>query len=174
MSTNTESVKAFETVERFFQERGWKFTRDSEKQVLRMVVAGDYGQYVCYAHVVDERPLVLFHSTVSVRVPEEKRPAVAEYLTRANWCLWLGNFEMDYSDGEVRYKTGLDVRDGELTMGMVGVLVFANLQTMDRYFPGMMSVIWSDISPEAAVAKAEGRRSEEPWPWETPGVRRFG
>jgi len=63
---------------------------------------------------------------------------------------------MDYADGEVRYKTSLDIRDGELTTEMIKVLVHANLSTMDRYFPGMMAVLSGSGAPESAVARIEG------------------
>ena len=37
------------------------------------------------------------------RGAEIKRQDIAEYLTRANYGMVMGNFEMDYSDGEIRY-----------------------------------------------------------------------
>lgn len=82
---------------------------------------------------------------------------VAEYLTRANYGLPLGNFEMDFSDGEVRFKTSLDVEGEEymLTPAMIKSLVYSNVLTMDRYLAGMMAVIYGDASPEQEIAKAE-------------------
>jgi hypothetical protein len=46
-------------------------------------------------------PLVAFYTHVQCRVPKEKRPVLIEYLTRANYGLWLGNFELDLRDGEI-------------------------------------------------------------------------
>ncbi len=39
-----------------------------------------------------------------VKAPEEKRLAIAEFVARANDGLRIGNFELDFGDGEVRYK----------------------------------------------------------------------
>ena len=63
---------------------------------------------------------------------------------------------MDFSDGEVRYKTSIDVEGGELTFKMWKSLVYANVLTMDRYFPGIMSVVYGGTSPEEAITEIEG------------------
>src|SRR5262249_47600370 len=88
-------------------------------------------------------------------VPEEKRVEIAEFITRANYGLVIGNFEMDYNDGEVRYKTSVDVEGGELTPKMIENLMRANLMTMDRYFAGVMGVLYGDRDPAEAIAEME-------------------
>jgi hypothetical protein len=93
---------------------------------------------------------------VPCRIPAEKRFAAAELLNRINFGLPLGVFEMDFTDGEVGYRTSIDVADGELTEGMVEVLVGASLATTDRYLPAIMSFLWNDTAPEDAVAMIEG------------------
>ena len=69
--------------------------------------------------------------------------------------LWLGNFELDFRDGEIRYKTSLHIGDGLLTVDMLSALLGANVATMDRYMPGIMSVLWNDVSPEDAIGLCE-------------------
>ena len=43
-----------------------------------------------------------------------------------------------------------------LVPALVGPLVYANVLMMDRYLPGLMSVIYGNVAPAEAVAKAEG------------------
>jgi len=38
---------------------------------------------------------------------------------------------------------------------MVKTLFAANLLTLDRYYPGLMKVLWSDMDPEAAITEIE-------------------
>jgi hypothetical protein len=155
MEADSASTRAFEAVVQYFEQDGWKFTLHDDRRTVMLGVTGKNGRYQCFVHVRDEHPVVSVFSIAGVRVPEAKLPAMAEFLTRANYGLCLGNFEMDYSDGEVRYKTSLDIRDGELTTDMIKVLVHANFGTMDRYFPGMMAVLSGSGSPESAVARIE-------------------
>jgi hypothetical protein len=79
---------------------------------------------------------------------------MAEFLTRANFGLTIGNFEMDFSDGELHYKTAIDVTGDRLSLPLVENLVQANLVIMDKYLPGIVAVIGGE-HPEAAVANVE-------------------
>ena len=83
---------------------------------------------------------------------------VAEFITRANYGLKVGNFEMDMDDGEVRFKTSIDVEKDQLNRTQVSNLVYANVWTMDRYLPGIFSVIYGSENPRQAVNKIEGRQ----------------
>jgi hypothetical protein len=155
MESESASTRAFEAVVRYFEQDGWKFTCHDDRQLLTMGLVGKNGRYQCLVRVRNEHPVVSVLSIAGLRVPEDKLASMAEFLTRANYGLCLGNFEMDYSDGEVRYKTSLNIRDGELTTEMIKVLVHVNFGTMDRYFPGMMVVLSGSGSPESAVARVE-------------------
>ena len=62
---------------------------------------------------------------------------------------------MDFSDGEVRYKTSIDVEGGGLASLMVKSLIYANVPTMNKCLPGIMSVIYAGIDPAEAIAKVE-------------------
>ena len=80
---------------------------------------------------------------------------MAEFITRANFGMIIGNFELDYSDGEIRYKTSVDVEEVEVTDPLVRHLIYANVLTMDKYFPGLMRVLYGGISPVEAIEEVE-------------------
>ena len=144
-----------ETITQFFQEDDWNVELVEDESYLRWGFKGEYGRWTCIAQAMQEREQAIFYSVLPSVVPQERRSAVSEFITRANYGLLSGNFEMDWSDGEVRYKTMLDVEGGVLTVMMVRNLVHANLFTVDRYFNGLMNVIYSDKSPALAVAESE-------------------
>jgi hypothetical protein len=77
------------------------------------------------------------------------------FVTRANYGLWTGNFELNLRGGEIRYKTNLHLADGELTTEMLTALLRVNADTLDRYLPGIMSVLWNDVSAEDAIGLTE-------------------
>jgi len=97
----------------------WKFGDDPERLTLLMGYGGRNGLYLRVLQVRPQHPLIAFYTHVQCRVPEPKRAALAEYLARANYGLWLGNFEMDLRDGEIRCETSLHLADGELINAMV-------------------------------------------------------
>ncbi len=133
----------------------WKFGEDAERLTLTMGYGARHGVYYCVLQVHPQYPLVAFYAHVQCRVPDEKRPALTEYLTRANYGLWLGNFELDLRDGEIRYTTSLHLADGELTAKMLAALLRINGDTLDRYLPGIMSMLWNDLSAEDALGLTE-------------------
>ena len=145
----------FEALVDYLTEDNWKFTVFQEDTAVVLNFRGEAGTWQCFANVDEERQWFSFYSILPSNVPEEKRPDVAEFVCRANYGLVIGNFEMDFDDGEVRYKTSIDVEGGELTPKMIENLMRANLMTMDRYFPGLMVVVYGDRDPAEAVADVE-------------------
>ncbi|MFC2023857.1 YbjN domain-containing protein [Chloroflexota bacterium] len=144
-----------DTVVAFLEEDDWSFRQLGEETILAMGFQGDSGQWTCYAEAREEQAQFFFYSVSPVKAPEERRQALAEYLTRANFGLNIGNFEMDFGDGEIRYKTSIDVEGDRLSPALVRPLVYANVFTMDRYMPGFMRVIYGDASPSEAIGQVE-------------------
>ena len=149
----------FETVQTFFTDEEWYFMQLDTRPILKMGFKGDSGEWTCYAQVNEEQYIFYFYSVIPVNVPDDKRAEVAEFITRANYGLKIGNFEMDYSDGEVRYKTSVDVENDELTSALISNLVYANIWTTDRYLPGFMSIIYGNTTPLQAIEKIEEQES---------------
>lgn len=147
---------AFATLGKFLEEDGWHPQQLEDRSIYRMGFSGRNGNLICFAHVLVELEIFLFYAQAPVRVPEEARPAAAEYLTRANYGLRLGNFEMDFSDGEVRYKSSLDFEDEVLSPALIKHAIYPAVQTMDRYMPGLMAVVYGGKQPAEAIDEIEG------------------
>lgn len=143
----------FNLVVQWFREDDWNCDVDEDQLVLRTGINGENGKYRVFAHVQNEN--VVLHSISPTDVPTSKRNAIAEYLTRANYGLVIGNFEMDYSDGEVRFKTSIKVKDGAIAPWMINNLAYINCAMIDKYYPGLMNVLYGGATPEKAVQKVE-------------------
>jgi hypothetical protein len=60
------------------------------------------------------------------------------------------------SDGEIRFKTSIDVEGGTLTDKMIENLLAANCVVVNKYLAGLRSVI-TGTAPAAAIATIEGK-----------------
>jgi hypothetical protein len=138
-----------------FIENRWPFSEVRGAPVLLSELSGAQGTWKFYAHAVEEQGLILLYSICPLQVPEERRSEVAQFLTRANYGLAAGNFELDFDDGEVRYKTVLQLRGDEVDSSTLKGLVRANGIAMETYLPGIGAV----ISGAPAVRALEGRTS---------------
>ncbi len=68
----------------------------------------------------------------------------------------IGNFEFDHSDGELRYKASY-FYDSAFPDSAVVFLknLYTSFAMMERYLPGIMAVIYGNLTPEAAVSQVE-------------------
>lgn len=132
----------------------WSYT-EPPGEGLVCDMAGEHTVYSFLFRVDEKLEIVCCYARVGFRVPPEKRMDVCEALTRANYGLRVGNFEMDMDDGEIRYKASIDVEGGVLGETMVQNLVRASVASFDRYYPALMRVVWANTSPADAIAEAE-------------------
>lgn len=146
----------------FFEEEKWKYEILEGETIVRFNYKGTAGRLLCYGEVDENKQWVIFYSYLPVNVPMDKLGVAAEFVCRANQGMRIGNFELDFEDGEVRYKTSIDVEGGELAPKMIDNLLRANLSTMNRYFPGLMKLIFANMSAKEAIESVEGSRLPSP------------
>jgi hypothetical protein len=155
-----EKMELLSNVKAFFKEFDWKYKEVPGETALRTGFKGKSGSWNCLARTHEDKDIFLFYSILEYNVPEDRRPAAAEYITRANYGLRLGNFEMDFDDGEVRYKTSIDVEGGTLAVAMVKNMVLTNALTVDKYLAGLNEVVFGKAAPKEAITEAEKKRGE--------------
>jgi hypothetical protein len=136
----------------FFHDEEWEYEVLENRSIVRMGFSGENGHWPCYAHAREAQQQLVVYAICPLRVPSPMRPTMAEFLTRANYGLVIGNFELDYEDGEVRYKTSVDIEDCEVSTELLRHIVYANVTTLDRYLPGIVAVLAGAQSPAEAVA----------------------
>ncbi|HSJ53938.1 MAG TPA: YbjN domain-containing protein [Anaerolineae bacterium] len=149
------ALAAFETLGRFLKEDGWHPQQLQTGNVYRMGFAGDGGSTTCYAQVLLELEILLIYVVAPVRVPEDKRQEVAEFITRANYGLRIGNFEMDFADGEVRFKSSLDFEGAVLETSLIQNALYPAVRTMDRYLPGLLTLIYGSRPAAEIIGEIE-------------------
>jgi len=115
-----------------------------------MIIDGANGSFQCSAGLLQEWDLFFVHSFAAEPCPKHLRPAMAEFLTRINYGLFSGAFELDLEDGEIRAKTSVDFRGSQLDTALVRNTVETNWLLMDRHLPGLQAILRGE-SPLAAA-----------------------
>jgi hypothetical protein len=141
-------------IQGFFEQDGWEFEQLKDQSMLRLMAQGKTDKWTCYAQANAQRQF-LFYSICPIAIPKPKRSKLAEFITRANYGMTIGNFELDYTDGEIRYKTSIDVEGDKLTAALIKRLVYTNVAMMDEYLPGIRAMIEAGLSAEAAIQLSE-------------------
>ena len=145
----------FEQIVQFFESEGWPVEKVDGRTALRTGYEGGNGQWSCFATVKEDIGQFIFLSVCPHDIPPARYAAIGEYLHRANYGLPVGNFEIDLSDGHVRFKTSIELGDTDAGPALIAPIVYANVMVMNRYLPGILRVV-QGTAPEQAIAEVEG------------------
>lgn len=98
-------------------------------------------------------------ASATMNASEDTRASVLEYISRANFGLRNGNFEMDLRDGEVRYKTYTNCRGlDRLPNEIIEDSIIIPPMMFSRYGDGMAALMFGFSDPETEIKKAENSR----------------
>lgn len=147
--------RVYDAVLAFLREDNWRYEDIPAENGVRFGFTGRNARFQCYGRVNEEHEIFVFYTVLPILAPESQRMQIAELVARINYGLNIGNFEIDLDDGEIRYKTSVDVEGGELPPRMVETLLSVNISTADRYFPAFADVLYADATALEAVAKVE-------------------
>jgi hypothetical protein len=131
-----------------------QYVVDSERGIMYIHALGEHGYLTCVGEALEAEHAAAFYTGIT-KAPPQRRHEAAEYLTRANWGLVIGNFELDMYEGNVRFKTSMVTGDTSVTPERVARLIIANLTTADHYLPGLLAVIYGNISAGDAIEQTD-------------------
>ncbi|MCU0519829.1 MAG: YbjN domain-containing protein [Anaerolineae bacterium] len=152
---------AFATLGEFLRDDDWHPQRMDDQPIYRVYYSGEHGDVRCYAQIRVDLEQFLFYVIAPIKAPAQVLSAVVEYITRANYGLRIGCFELDHVDGEVRFRSSLDFEGETLTPGLMRNAIYPAVHTMDFYLPGLLSVMYGNKTPEQAISEIEGPGTSE-------------
>lgn len=152
--TQDDIARRLDILEAGIEACGLKAERRLDAAVQSYVNIADTCIFVTLSLLADRDRLVCYgaHAT---RVPEHRRRAVAELVARINRIHIVGGFDLDFTDGELRYRIGHILTDQEPTYALVDNLVGYTVGAWDRCHEALMSVAYGNVAPEAALARIQ-------------------
>ena len=122
---------------------------------MRLSIQGKNAEWVCLVRVFEQTERVLVYSILPSNASEAQRPDLALMLTEINYGLIVGNFEMDLDDGEIRYKTSLDVEGIPLNSTVLRNLLYGNFFSMDLYYHALTQALDGHSNLQQLIYQAE-------------------
>ncbi len=138
------------------ERNGWRYRREEGKDVLVMQMGLKTKLKECRVVVLCDDRCISVYAVSMVSAGPDVRPTIAEFITRANYGLRIGNFEMDYRDGEVRYKAVLDCLDRLPAPKEVDQVIITPVAMLEKFGDGLAKALFGFGEPEADVQKAKG------------------
>lgn len=127
---------------------------DEESLAFHLSV-DDGREWGCMALAEEDAEQLMFYSVLPEQAVPERLDEVMRFVTMANYGLPVGNFELDLDDGEVRFKTAVDLENLELTEQICRNVVDLNIMLMGLYHDGAMAVIQGKSTAAEAIAAIE-------------------
>ncbi len=153
----TYSKELAESIAAFFREDDWKVQFDEEDGVFRGGLSGLKGKIkdVGFLLYVRESSFLICH-VLNLSATEDVREAMCEFITRANYGMINGCFEMDMADGEIRFRHAVSINDVRVNRDETmrfAMLLGANM--ISRFGDGLVNVLFDLKTPEEAIAAIE-------------------
>lgn len=145
-------MSIFKQVLQYIDKQQWKYRLpEKDKNIALFGIATQNGKFHCIIDVDEVDCKIMFLSIYPVNTPEKNRLQMAELLIRLNYILFFGSFEMDFEDGEIRFKTSLIYEDCPITEKNIQHIMNGNITTMDSHFELLNSFITEKIDISGAI-----------------------
>lgn len=135
----------------WFAAREMPAARVEDATVLRLEGEGANGSWVLWLETREADRVVIVWSAWPETVPEERRRAVMELVTRLNPDIAVGAYELDLDRGQVSVRTSIELGDAPLHDDLVAGLVGANVEVFDEHLPALLAVV-DGVDPVSALS----------------------
>ena len=149
------SSEIAQAVKNYLDMNDWHYTFDDERGSFKCGVNLKGKLKSCSLSIRIRERSMANYATINMHASEDVRAQVAEFITRANYGLNLGNFEMDFSDGELRYKCSVDCENQLPGYDVIDNMVTIPPLMFQRYGDDLLAVMFGFSEAKAAVEHAE-------------------
>ena len=148
----------------YFDRNDWTYRHDPENNSYsgEICINGPLGS-VNFVVFADNDAAVCYHMLPFSASVKERR-LLAEYLARVNISLYRGAFELDFTDGEIRFKNRISLADIKANGDDdISFLLCLGCSMIEQFSPGILAVFFGKRTPEEAYINcmnAAAERSE--------------
>jgi len=152
----THKEQLFNRTIEYLNSQGWHYDVDDDKDIIRFGMNIDSKLKNCRVAIMVGEKEIQSYAICPLRATKDVYGDVVEFITRANYGLKLGNFEFDYSDGEVRYHTCLACNTIVPNLAEVERCIDIGFFMLQRYGDGLAKNLMGYGNPEADIKAIEG------------------
>ncbi len=150
--SNLELPSLLESARNYLQENEWNFEILTDHSTIALGFEGVNGEWHCMIQTRELEEQMIFYSSLSENIPPNRIDTMMRFITMVNYRLVVGNFELDVTDGELNYKTSLDLEGVDLNHEMIRNIIHTNLATFDRHLPGIKIILDGGLTEQAMDA----------------------
>jgi len=142
-------------VDEYLKSQSWNYEFNEEDGLFRFGMSLENKMSNCRMVILVGEELFTSYAISPVSADADSMAQVANYLTRANYGLKIGNFELDCRDGEIRFKATLFCGETIPELGMVERVADMPFRMMEHYGSGLLNVLFGNADPASEIAKID-------------------
>ena len=147
-------------IKNFFENNDWKYKYNEQDNVFTAGInMGNVLGNVRILIAVDENYYNVY-TILNSKAEENYYDSVGEFLHRANYGLRNGNFEMDYSDGEVRYKSFVHFKNMNVSEEVVEESIIVGISMIERYGRGILKMMLGENDIKGCIESCAASKKE--------------
>jgi hypothetical protein len=149
-------LKALKNVKKVLKTVGWDPEETDEEGVLRVDFSEDNIPIAdALADVRIDYERFLYYLNFREKAPVRYRPETMEFVTRVNYDLVIGNFELNLENGSVRFKSSVDFTGFELEGPMIRDAIKSAMDAVEDYADALVAVMKGKKKAKKALEDAE-------------------
>jgi Putative bacterial sensory transduction regulator len=136
-------------VAQFLEQNQWLLQPVPQHTIFSTNFQGQHGSFNCYAETIEPKKQFVFYSICPFKIPEGKRSAIAEWIARANWQLVMGNFDLNFDEGSLRYRSSIELAGDRFNTALSELIkrvAYTNVMIMDQQLPAIMAIVQGNIA----------------------------
>ena len=147
-----------DVVKKFLDENDWHYDMHDHGHVATFTggVGGFKGLYNSFRFILFVGEDEVQNYATFPASAKDKLHEMAEFITRANYGLKYGDFEMDWNDGEVRFHLTFSMSAVRADEMILPTLLLAPPRMLDQYSKGFTEVLMGLKTPADAIKDCEG------------------
>lgn len=150
-----EDGRLMQLVKAFLIQENWTIYTQVDPNSVNLLVKGSTADWMGLVEVDEMQQQVVFYSLLPFYVSRSQCLQVADFFAKANLGLAIGNFELNFDTGRMRYKTSLDVTGSMLDLAMISQIFYTNIATVDQYLESLMRMHYGEQTAATAIRAAE-------------------
>lgn len=148
------------TIAKVLQAASLKLQAFAHEDQFGFVIEFDDALYEgAVAYVMWPEKRFVFAIDLAGHATRDAMTQTAEFLSRANYGMVVGNFEMDWEDGSARFRVGLDYDGAKLDPALVKNIAATALETCDIYAAALADVMQGRLTALEAIQAIEQAES---------------
>ena len=153
--------KTMELIENLFADLDWKYTYNSKNSVIKTGINMNNALGNLDIYILLRKNSYSVLVCLNNHVEKKYLQQVSEYLHRVNFGLNNGNFELDYEDGEIRYKTFVSFENIELSKDIIEDSILLPLAMFEKYGLNLLLLMLQEADPKLLADAADNQSIDE-------------